>query len=159
MTPSRTSTCKSSSTGRSEHNWTCEVWVMGSIRCCVHNPLSMLQANRGNDFLVQFKSCHLVGVVGINRALDNPFEQGKLGPCNRLRCQMRTFHWVGDVSPRTIHHAKTCQRTLEWGWRVARENRGGKVQDATAGPLGELGSGSEDLKSGMCAGKGYHGFR
>ena len=35
---------------------------MGSIRCCVYNSLSMLQANWDNDCLAQFKSCHLAGL-------------------------------------------------------------------------------------------------
>ena len=45
----------------------------------------MLQANRDHDCLAQFKSCHLVGIVGTNRALDNSVQQGKLGHCNRLQ--------------------------------------------------------------------------
>ena len=45
----------------------------------------MLQANRDHDCLAQFKSCHLVGIVGTNRALDNSVQQGKLGHFNRLQ--------------------------------------------------------------------------
>ena len=58
---------------------------MGDLRCCVFNPLSMVQANRDQDCLEQFRACHIVGLVGANRKHDLCIQQTRLGPFARLQ--------------------------------------------------------------------------
>ena len=59
--------------------------LMGDLRCCVYNPLSMVQAHRDQDCLDQLHSCHVVGIVGTNRKHDISIQQNRLGPFTRLQ--------------------------------------------------------------------------
>ena len=45
----------------------------------------MVQANRDQDCLEQFRACHIVGLVGTNRTHDFCIQQTRLGPFTRLQ--------------------------------------------------------------------------
>ena len=91
----------------------CELWAAYdaafTIRFRCSKPIGTMTAWPSLSHAI-WRAC------GYQSCFGQPSAAGKIGsfPPTALG-KRRFFHWVGAVGPQTIHHARTFQRTLEWG--------------------------------------------